>query len=178
MSRLLYRLIISSGFVACGGEATVCGSAGAPEFGLSLVAPALNLGFGQLMAGANNDCPDPAAPSGVVSLTIAGTESSGNGLITFCVARPDRLTTQALPLGSTGVRLIDLNAAVGGCTYAIDTSQAPSGTVRSSGMCANGTDPRGFVLTVQASVKLRRTCGAASETIDVALQGDAAVAGT
>lgn len=135
----------------------------------------LSTSFGNLVASANNDCPDPAAPPGVISLTITGIESGGHGLVTLCVSRPDLLTTKTAVLGSPGVQLIDLSASDATCTYTVDAAPAPSGTVSSTGMCANGTDPHGFGLTVQASASLRRNCGTNADTIAVQLQGDVAV---
>jgi len=154
---------------------------GAPEFGLAVTGGPLNLAFGRLIAGANNDCPDASAPRGIVSLTIGGVESGGAGFVTLCVSRPDRLATTELALGASaaaGVRVVDLTASVAGCSYSLDASQPPSGTVRSLGMCADGTDPRGFVLIVDANARFSRTCGTSADTVDVQLQGQVAVAGT
>lgn len=175
MSRLHFLLTTSVLAIGCGGD--VCGSADAPEFGLMVTGASTSFGFGGLAAGANNDCPDAAAPPGVISLTISGTESTGAGLVTFCIPRPDLLADDALPLG-TGVQIIDLNSSVATCTYSLDRSRPISGTVTSSGMCGNGTDLRGFSLAFNGTATLRRTCGAAIDPVDITLQGQVAVAGS
>jgi hypothetical protein len=178
MLRLPFLLPISLAVLGCGGDQPPCGAMNAPEFGLAMSGEPLSLAFGKLVAGANNDCPDPAAPLGVISLTIGGIESAGRGLITLCVPRPDRLVVETLALGPTGVRLIDLSASFENCSYALDASQPISGTARSAGMCANGTDPQGFSLVIDGSATLRRTCGTVIDNLNVQLQGEVAVAGS
>ena len=124
----------------------------------------VNLVFGDLVAGANNDCPDPAAPAGVISLTISGTEMGATGLVTFCVPRPDQLATMALPLGRR-VKIIDLSASDAACTYAFDASKIPTGTAKGQGMCGNGSDAAGFAMIVDGFIGLQRTCGATVDTV-------------
>jgi hypothetical protein len=94
MSRLLCLLAISSSLLtgACSGDD--CGSPGSAEYGLVVSSDQVMLAYGDLVAGANNDCPAADAPTGVVSLTISGTQmpgSGGSGLVTFCIPRPDQL---------------------------------------------------------------------------------------
>lgn len=173
MSRLLFLLLISPVLVGCGGE--VCGSTAAIDANLMVSGPSVDLAFGTLSAGANNDCPDATAPAGVISLTIAGTEVGGAGLVTFCIPRPDLLETEALPFG-TGVRIVDLNGSDASCAYSVDRAIPATGTVSSTGLCGNGTDSRGFSLAFQGAVNLRRTCGVATDSVEVQLQGHVAVA--
>ena len=127
----------------------------------------------------NNDCPDPAAPSGVISLTIVGAQSGGPGLLTLCVGRPDLLASQAPAFGPDPgqIHVIDLNGTANNCMLTIDRSQPPSGTATSTGMCGNGSDPAGFALSLDATVRFTRTCGATVDTVSATLSGRAAVAG-
>lgn len=173
MSRLLFLLTTSLFALGCGED--VCGPMNASEFGLMVSGESANLVFGELIAGANNDCPDPGAPVGVISLTIAGTLNTGNGLVTFCVPRPDLLATSAQPFG-TSVHVIDLNASDAACTYSLDRARPVSGTVTSNGMCGNGTDRRGFSITFDGAASLKRTCGSATDSVEVELRGQVAVA--
>ena len=146
---------------------------GAFEFGLTASSDQVNLVFGDLVSGANNDCPDPSAPSGVVSVTISGTQMGQAGLITLCVPRPDQLNG-TVPLG-TAVKIVDLNATDPSCTYAIDRSQLPTGTVKGEGVCDNGTNAAGFALVFDGFVGLRRTCGVNVDSVSVGLTGTVAV---
>jgi hypothetical protein len=153
-----------------------CGPTSATAFGLTASSSAdqISLVYGNLMSGANNDCPDPAAPSGVVSLTISGTEMGGAGLITFCVPRPD-LLTGGLTLG-LWVHVVDLTGADASCTYALDTTQPPTGDVTGHGVCSNGTDPAGFgMMFDNGTVPVHRTCGATVDNVQLTLSGDVAV---
>ena len=170
MWRLLFLSIISSG---CSSPS--CGPMGAFELGLTASASAdnINLVFGDLAAGANNDCPDPSAPANVISLTINGAEMGGAGIVTFCIGRPDELAG-GLPLGS-GVKVVDLNATDATCSYAVDATIPPSGTVTGQGVCDNGTNSAGFALVFDGFVSLKRTCGATVDTVSVQLKGTVAV---
>lgn len=174
MWRLLFLSITSASLAtACGGDD--CGPKGAAEFALTAASATdqISLVFGDLRSGANNDCPDPAAPSGVVSLTFSGTQMGQTGLITFCVPRPDQLDS-GLPLGS-GIKLVDLTGADASCTYTLDASQPPTGTGTGHGVCSNGTDPLGFGIVFDGNVTLQRTCGATVDSVHVALSGDVLV---
>jgi hypothetical protein len=173
MSRLLFLLITSLGLVGC--SSPDCGPGGAFEFGLTASSDQVNLVFGDLVAGANNDCPDPNAPAGVVSLTIMGTQMGNTGIITFCVPRPDQLETMALPIGSSGVKVIDLTATDANCSYTFDAGHLPTGTATSTGMCGNGTDKAGFALVFNGFIGLRRTCGATIDSVSVGLTGTVAI---
>jgi hypothetical protein len=174
MWRLLSLSIISSALVACSGDD--CGDPAAFEFGLTVSSAEASLVFGDLTAGANNDCPHAAAPAGVISLTIGGVQMGGTGgLFTMCVGRPDLLETMPLTLGSAQVHLVDVNATDATCTYALDTTQIPGGTVQGEHMCGNGTNPKGFGLVFNGHLGLRRTCGATIDSIAVGITGDVAV---
>src|SRR5512140_1786520 len=111
MSRLRFPSITSTVLVASAAAVTgcsddSCGPGGAPDTGLVAQGDAVTLTYGHLMGGPNNDCPASDAPPGVISLSINGMQTDGSGLVTLCVARPERLTKQAQALG------LDAGAAV------------------------------------------------------------------
>ena len=188
MSRSRFLSITSSvalGVVACCGNGkpkpdAPCGPNGAPAVGLvaSSTNPDLTLTYGNLTAGANNDCPDSSAPAGVISLTISGQQTDGGGLVTMCIGRPD-LLPQGLTLGyastDAGVQLIDFDGSTSnGCTYSL-LSTPPTGTVSAGGECDNGSAASGFALTVSGTVTLMETCGPSSGQVTAALAGTVAV---
>jgi hypothetical protein len=178
MWRLLFlsTTSLAVGLAACGDDGGSCGPKTAAEFGLVATNGSdVSLTFGGLTSGANNDCPDPAAPSGVISLTITGQQSGGSGIITFCVPRPDLLMTTPGRLGFD-VKIIDFSGDLNSCTFAINTATVPSGTVTSDGMCDNGTNKAGYALGFNGNVVLSRTCNGTTDTVPTALSGTAAVA--
>jgi hypothetical protein len=151
-----------------------CGPGGAGATGLVAAGTGFTMTFGNLVASANNDCPDPMAPAGVVSLTIEGTQTDGTGLVTLCVQRPDQLAG-GLTLG-TQVKLVDATGSSSGCTFLIDQGTPPSGTVSGTGVCHDGSASAGFALVVEGTVQLKRTCGATMDSVSATLQGTIAVA--
>ncbi|HET9619911.1 MAG TPA: hypothetical protein VFP84_01000 [Kofleriaceae bacterium] len=174
-------LISLSLLAACGGGDDDCGVGGAPSVGLvakSAAAPA-TLTFGGLHAGLNNDCPAADAPSGVISLTLQGTQTDGTGNVTLCIARPDLLAERAQALGhdqaGVAVRLVDVNGTANNCSFAIDVAQPVTGTVTTSGLCGDGGDPAGFALVVDGALHLQRTCNTVVDSLDVTLRGRVAV---
>jgi len=188
MSRLRSHLNTSVGLAligataaaGCGSSDDSCGPGGAPAAGVVANHDAVTLTYGNLTGGLNNDCPASDAPSGVVSMTIHGTQTDGAGQITLCIARPDLLAKQALALGhdvaSAQVRVIDLAGTATNCSFAIDRAQPVTGDATSSGLCSNGNDPAGFALVLDGALSLTRTCGATIDSLSVALRGRVAVA--
>ena len=169
-------LAVSLALAACPGDDGDgdCGPGAAPPDGLRVFGDGFEARYTMLQAGANNDCPDPNAPAGVISLTIAGIQDGIEpGLITLCVPRPD-LFDQATPLG-TGALLVDLIASTAGCTIDL-TPTPPVGTARASGLCDDGADPAGFALSVSGTVSVDRLCGGTTDTVSLQLMGDVAVA--
>lgn len=156
-----------------------CGPGGASATGLTVSSAEVALAYGGLSALAGNDCPDPDAPAGVVSLSIEGRTADDTGLVTLCIPRPDRLMeagrTLGLPLSTADVQIFDLTGATAGCTYALDTTRPPLGTATGTGVCSNGTDPAGFAIEIDGNVSLRRTCGPTIDLVAVALAGRVAV---
>ena len=178
MSRFLCLLAISVSLSACSGDD--CGSPGSAVYGLVVSSDQVMLTYGDLMAGANNDCPASDAPSGVVSLTVSGTQmpgsgsgSGGGGLVTFCIPRPDQLGSDQ-PLGSA-IKIIDLSGADATCSYALDPSHLPTGSAHGLGVCSNGTDKTGFGLVFDGFVGLTRTCGTTVDSVSVGITGNVAV---
>jgi len=163
-------------FVACSDDGGSCGPKGAADFGLVATNGSdVALTYGGLRSGANNDCPDPAAPTGVISLTITGQQSGGTGIITFCIPRPDQLASTAGRLGFD-VKIIDLTGDQNSCTFAINSTAVPSGTVTSDGMCDNGTNKAGYALAFNGNIVLSRMCNGTTDMVPAALTGTVAVA--
>lgn len=161
-------------------DAPACGPGDAPVAGIETLT-GIELMYGDLVAGINNDCPSAGTPSGIISMTILGKRVGGAGLITLCVSRPDLLTTAPQNLvndvpGSNEVLLIDLSATVDGCDYAVDQSKDVFGSVIATGLCGNGSDAAGFALSISGGASLTRQCGDTVDTVEIAVRGDVAVA--
>ena len=172
---IISGLALAAGTACCGGD--TCGPGSAKADGLTLTGSGVSVTYAGLTASANNDCPDPAAPAGVVSLTISGTQVGSSFPITFCVPRPDLLGSGVRQLG-TDIKVVDVGADIGGgCTLSISSTTAPSGPVQGSGVCGDGTDPAGFALDFESdTVTVKRTCGATVDMLTLALSGSVAVA--
>ena len=139
-----------------------CG-AGSAGSSLDMVAGSATITYTDIRAGANNDCPDPMAPAGVVSMTI---ERLTPPLITICVPRPDKLNG-GLALG-TDVHLVDAGGSAGSCTYQLDHTMPITGTISSTGLCNNGGSA--FALTIDAMFTELRTCGT-QDTVSATISG-------
>lgn len=178
-SSLLVALAGSGALGAAGCGDDDCGPGGAPASGLTVSSAEVSLVYGGLSALAGNDCPDPDAPAGVVSVSIEGRTADDTGLVTLCIPRPDLLMeggrTLGTALSTADVRIFDLGGTVDGCTYALDTTRPPLGTATGTGVCSNGNDPAGFAIEIDGNVSLRRTCGPAIDLVAVALSGRVAV---
>lgn len=178
-SRSLFLSCISlAALASCSDDS--CGPGDAPKVGLVAGSVDVTLTYGNMTSRAGNDCPDPDAPTGVVSVSIEGEQTDGTGgLITLCVPRPDLLMAGDRKLGLTistaDIRIIDLHGSSGSCTYALDSTRPPTGTGGATGVCGNGTDKAGFALELDGAISLRRTCGATVDTIAVKLTGSVAV---
>jgi hypothetical protein len=179
MLRLLFLSSTSVLVAASGCSDDSCGPAsGTQDAGLLASSAEVVLNYGNLTSGPNNDCPDPEAPMGVVSLTLEGKQIDGPGLLTLCIGRPDLLQTGELPLGGSTVRIIDLNGTVGDCDYEFESLRPVTGTVASQGLCDNGQNLAGYAITVDASLSLRRMCPTVSDTIAVSFAGTVSLEAT
>lgn len=159
-----------------------CGPMGAPTSGLSVSSADVTLVFENLTSLAGNDCPDPAAPDGVVSISIEGHQvGNPTGLLTVCIPRMDLFTpgsghTIGTSQSMADVRIFDLSGETGGCTYTLDSTRPPSGNVGGIGVCGNGDSESGFALDFDGALSLRRTCGSTIDTVAVQITGKVAVA--
>ena len=137
------------------------------------------INYADLVASQNNDCPDPNAPAGVISLTIEGEQLLDTAPISFCIPRPDLLGTKTLQIG-TDVQLntIDANnAGVAGCTLQLLEGAATTGTVTATGVCDDGVSAAGFAITFNGMVTLQRTCGTTVDMVMMNMVGTSAVSG-
>ena len=170
MSRLLCLLAISVS--GCGDDAS-CGSPGSAGFGLVVSSDTVNLVYGGMTAGANNDCPAADAPTGVISLTIQGNQMTATpGLLAFCIQRPDLLSAG---IQLSDIKLFQLTGTDSTCSYAFETGHLPTGTVKGIGVCGNGTDAAGFGLVFDGFIGLTRTCPTATDSVSVGITGNVAV---
>ena len=160
---------------ACSDDGGTCGPKGAAVYGLTVSNGSdVAMTFGNLSSGANNDCPDPAAPSGVISLTLSGQQSGGTGIVTFCIPRPDLLATTPGRLGFD-VKVIDLMGDANSCTLKIDSTAVPSGSVTADGLCKNGQDKAGYALAFNGHLVFTRTCNGTNDSVPAELTGTVAV---
>lgn len=176
MLRSLFLLITSVTVVGCGDDS--CGPGDAPATGLLASSADVMLKFGNIESGRNNDCVDPEAPDGIISLTLQGTQVGGTGRITFCVGRPDKWQDTPLPLGGTSVQIVDLRGDADGCTYDYEPSRPPTGTLATKGMCDAGQGADGYAIVADGIVSFNRVCPTATDTISVSLTGTVAVTST
>lgn len=175
----LLCLSSTSLLAGCPSDGDSCGPGGAPAEGITASNGSdLTLTYGNLSSLSGNDCPAPDAPTGVISLSIEGSQVGGGGLLTLCIPRPDLLTA-GRALGTTAsmgeLRVIDFSGMANGCTFALDSTMPPTGTGTGAGVCNNGTDPAGFALELTGTINLRRTCGATVDTVALSLAGKVAV---
>jgi len=179
MLRLLFLSTTSLSLALSGcSDDAACGPGSAKQSGLLASSADVVLNFGGLTSGPNNDCPDGTAPDGVTTLTIQGVQLDGPGLLTLCIPRPDKLQDGPLALGDVdGVRIIDLNGTVDGCTYEYVSAVPVVGTASVTGMCDNGQTTAGYALTADASLTLRKECPTSTGNIAVDFTGTVAVKG-
>jgi len=182
LSLALAGLAAAASSLAVSGCGDDCGASGAPRTGLLASGAQVTLNYGDLSSGINNDCPDPGAPDGVISLTIAGKQTTDPaGLITFCVPRPDLLMQGQRSLGvslsTADIRVVDIQGNANNCTFKLDPAQPPTGSVSATGVCDAGTSSDGFALSFDGGLSLRRTCGATIDNVSVTLRGRIAVTG-
>jgi hypothetical protein len=174
---LVTGLVALAGAPGCGDDS--CGTGGAPTVGLVASGTGVTMTFGNLRGSFNNDCPDPSAPTGVISLSIEGTQTDGQGRITLCISRPDVLAKQSQPIGSDRagqvVRLVDLAGSAGSCTFTLFSVDAMA-TATARGLCDNGGNTAGWALEIEAAVTLSRTCGTTMDMLPTTLMGRVAVA--
>lgn len=174
-------LLVATALVGCSDDAT-CGPGSAAADGLAVTIGGETVRFAGFTASANNDC--SIAGSGVISVSIHGTQAGAAAPLTLCLPRPDLLAATPVPLvpgrvppqADDRVQVIDASAALaGGCTAALDPAQAPSGTAAVAGYCGDGTDHAGFALTLTGTVPVLITCPAGTTAGTANLTGTVAV---
>ena len=165
---------------ACPGEPDECGPSDAPDDGVVVTGVGVELTFGGMIAGLNNDCPINGTPEGVISMTIAGAQAGNpTGLFTLCVPRPDQLNG-GFDLGiddpaseDPAIRVVDIVGTDVDCSYEL-AAAAPTGTAHSEGLC-DSAGTGGFALVLDGEITLTRTCGATIDSVVVSLSGRVAV---
>lgn len=165
-------LLLAAG---CGDDGE-CGPGSAPAVGLVASSADVTLTYGNFTSGANNDCPELDPSSGIVSLSLEGTQTEATTPqhVTFCIPRPDQLG-DGVSFG-TGVRIVDFNGEADGCTFTLATGSVATGTAHATGLCDNGTNPAGYALTIDGNLVLRRECPTMTDMVPVAVTGTVAVA--
>lgn len=179
LSRFLSSTSLLVLVAGCPSDGESCGPDDAPAVGITASnGTDVTLTYGNLSSLSGNDCPDPMAPSGVVSLSIEGRQEGGTGLLTFCIPRPD-LLKDGRTLGNTSssgqMRVIDFSATANGCTFDDISAMPPTGKGTGFGVCKNGTDAAGFALEITGTITATRTCGANVDTVSLTLAGKVAV---
>lgn len=165
----------------CSDDAS-CGPGSAAVDGLTMTVDGQTVRYGGFIGGRNNDC--NVAGSGVVSVTIGGTQSGDSSPVTLCLPRPDLLDTAAVPLTHDRIppadddraQLIDAVATLaGGCRASLDGTRPITATASFTGLCAAGADPAGFALTVTGTVPVNVVCPDSTTPSTATLAGTVAV---
>lgn len=176
MQRSLFLSSTSLLFVltaGCGDDE--CGPpSGTQDAGLLASSADVILNYGNITSGPNNDCGELDPQTGIVSLTLEGTQVDGPGRLTLCIRRPDKLQEGPVPLG-TGALIIDLDGMVGDCTYAFEAARPVTGEVTAEGLCDYGQNAAGYALTVDGALSLTRMCPTMNDTIAVTFAGTVAI---
>jgi hypothetical protein len=155
---------------------------GASSTGLAVSSADVTIVYENLTSLAGNDCPDPDAPEGVISISIEGQQvGNPNGLLTLCIPRMDLMVagsghTIGTSQSMADVRIFDMSGEHEGCTFAFDSTRPPTGNVGGIGVCDNGDSEAGFALDIDGNVSLRRTCGSTIDSVAVEFKGKIAVA--
>lgn len=175
-------LVVAALAAGCSDDAQ-CGPGAAPADGLTVTIAGETVTYGGFTASINNDC--TVAGSGVISVSVHGTQVGGTGTLTLCLPRPDLLGGEPVALAPTRlppdpgdrVQLIDASATLAaGCSVVRSSSSAPSATATFTGYCAGGTDPAGYALGWTGTIGLRRTCPAGMDDVAGTVGGAVAVA--
>ncbi|MBK9032364.1 MAG: hypothetical protein IPL61_13810 [Myxococcales bacterium] len=173
-------IVLAAG--ACSDDA-VCGPGAAPADGMIVSIGTEAVTYGGFTASANNDC--TIAGSGVISVSVHGTQVDGGSALTLCLPRPDLLgpsssqlaPSRVPPLATDRVQVIDASATfAGGCTATLDPTLTPIGEATFAGYCADGADPAGYAMTINGQLPLRVTCPAGTTAMTATITGTVAVA--
>mgnify|MGYP001765286597 CR=1 FL=1 len=137
---------------------------------------AARIDYQTFTAGANNDCPAPDAPAGVVSLSIHAQQTGSGRPLTLCIPRPDLLESNRVLDVATMVDVVDVSAIDAACVYTLAPGTTSGGSIQVEGMCDDGTHPDGFRLTMDLAVQVRRDCAGTITTESAMVTGSASVA--
>jgi hypothetical protein len=163
---------------ACPSPAPTCGIGDVTTSTLGASGGGDTVAYGEWRASENNDCPDPAAPSGVVSVTINAAQTSPTGTASFglCLPRPDLVAESGdatLDLGSADLQLTDVQGALGGANCRWHDARNATGSAHFTGFCGAGSTD-GFAIAVTGTATVTRSCdGAADEDVTLTLSGAA-----
>ncbi len=116
-----------------------------------------------------------------MSLTLDAQQVGANFALTFCLPRPDKLSSAAVDINeTTRVQIIDVFAEVEvgqeTCLAQFDRAASASGTIGFPGLCGDGDGESGYSLDLDLEIPMSITCGdaaAISETMP--LRGSVAV---
>jgi hypothetical protein len=176
---------------ACGDDdaTEVCGPSDDAGDAITVSAESQVFRFASFTVAANNDCPAPAPPAGLISVTIFSQqiEPAGTGLITLCLPRPDLVEGVGVevPLDPDNhpaeaddrAHTIDVDADLGnGCRWVLDAATPPDGTATFTGVCGDAEDARGFELALAGTVALIERCtGMPDRAVTATLAGSVVV---
>lgn len=161
----------------CSDDAT-CGPGAATADGATLTVDGQTFRYGGWIGGQNNDC--NIIGTGVISVTVAGTQTGDTSPLTLCLPRPDLLdaTPVALthdripPAADDRAQLIDAVAVLaGGCVARLDSTLPLAATASFTGLCDDGGDPAGFAVTLAGTIPVNVTCGGGAPTASTATLG-------
>lgn len=174
--------LVAAAAAGCSDDAA-CGPGAATADGVTLTVDGTEVRYQGFLGGRNNDC--NIAGSGVVSVTVAGTQVGDTSPLTLCLPRPDLLdgTPVALshdripPAADDRAQLIDAGATLAaGCRARLDGTRPITATASFTGLCAAGADPAGFALTLSGTIPVEVICPDATTPTTATLAGTVAIA--
>ncbi len=181
LARTIMTAAIAALLAGCGGDDETCGPEGAPAEGITITTPEGTVTYGAFTSSANNDCTPPDGSA--TSITLDGVQASPapTGFpphLAFCIPRPDEISAgAAIPLNLADlddIQLIDASGEVGGCTYSLDRTVTPTGSITLTGYCGDGLDAAGYALALSGDVALTLSCPDA-QPVTATFGGTAAV---
>lgn len=122
-----------------------------------------------------DQCPDPAAPEGTISLTIRGSHVESGGAFVICVPRPDRLQATG-HAGAGEIELSGFEATQDGCSFEPSPGAGGFGGLDVGGFCDGGADPAGFRMSTSIQISTRRDCAGTVTTVQLLFAGTVEVA--
>jgi hypothetical protein len=173
-SRFLSVTSLALVLAGCGDDDGTCGPGEEPAGGVTVEA----VTFGDLRAGANNDCPTDGHPT---AITIQGGQvdpAVDGQFLVLCLPRPDEIGSDPISFDDTDrVQVVDFfGQDEGDCELRFDRSRpATAGAVTFAGFCDDGVHGDGFAISLSGSLPFTRDCGDGPDEIIAGLGGRAAV---